>query len=256
SSRQRSPLIRGRPRVLPYPSGVPLVCFCPPQWANRCPHGTVPRDGPRAHWGRHRLRGAESVPAANPDLIAWIDTETTGRDPDRDRLLEIAVAVTRTAPSGVGSLDIVVCPYGGVDAATERIGPFVSDMHTASGLSEGMAGPAAHSPPVADSLTAGAIDRLSQGHPGPFLLGGNSITHDRGFLRVHAPQTFSRLHYRSIDVSGIEQEMARDGYAARIAAWREDFAPSNAHRALGDIRDSSRQLAALRAIRRGEVSAT
>lgn len=196
------------------------------------------------------------MPAANPDLIAWIDTETTGLDPDRDLLLEIAVVVTRNDLSEVGSFDIVISPDGGVDAATERMGPFVRDMHTASGLIEAMAGPDAHSPQVADSLTAGAIDRLTQGHPGPFLLGGNSITHDRGFLRVHAPQTFSRLHYRSIDVSGIEQEMARDGYAARIAAWREDFAPSNAHRALGDIRDSIRQLAALRAIRRGEVSAT
>src|SRR5699024_343770 len=134
--------------------------------------------------------------------------------------------------------------------------PFVRVMHTACGLIEAMACPDAHSPQVAYSLTAGAIDRLTQGHPGPFLLGGNSITHDRGLLPVHAPQTFSRLHYRSIDVSGIDQEMARDGYAPRIAAWREAFAPSNAHRALGDIRDSIRQLAALRAIRRGDVSAT
>ncbi|MDN5686777.1 MAG: hypothetical protein L0G94_08865, partial [Brachybacterium sp.] len=66
---------------------------------------------------------------------------------------------------------------------------------------------------------------------------------------------FSRLHYRSIDVSGIEQEMARDGYSEQIAAWRAGFVPSNAHRALGDIRDSIRQLAALRTIRRSGTAA-
>jgi len=194
------------------------------------------------------------VPAANPDLIAWIDTETTGLDPDRDLLLEIAVVVTRNDLSEVGSFDIVISPDGGVDAATARMDPFVRDMHTASGLIEAMAGPDAHSPQVADSLTAGAIDRITQGHPGPLLLGGNSITLDRGFLQAQAPQVFSRLHYRSIDVSGIEQEMIRDSYATQVATWREGFTASDAHRALGDIRDSIRQLAALRAIRHGQVA--
>lgn len=192
------------------------------------------------------------MPAANPDLIAWIDTETTGLDPDSGYLLEIAVVVTRNDLSEVGDFDIVIAPDEGIDAAISLMDAFVRDMHTSNRLIEDLRGPEVHTPRVADALTAGAIDRLTQGHPGPFLLGGNSITHDRGFLRVHAPQTFARLHYRSIDVSGIEQEMARDGYAAQIAAWREGFTPSNAHRALADVRDSIRQLAALRAIRRGE----
>lgn len=192
------------------------------------------------------------MPAANPDLIAWIDTETTGLDPDHDFLLEIAVVVTRNDLTEVGSFDIVIAPNEGVDAAVSRMNEFVRDMHTSNRLIEDMRGPSAHSPQAADALTAGAIDHLTQGHPGPFLMGGNSITHDRGFLRARAPQTCARLHYRSIDVSGIEQELARDGYAARIAAWREELTPSNAHRALGDIRDSIRQLAALRAIRRGK----
>lgn len=196
------------------------------------------------------------MPAANPDLIAWIDTETTGLDPDHDLLLEIAVVITRNDLSEVGHFDTVIAPAEDVDAVVSLMDKFVRDMHTGNGLIEDLDGPGAHFPWVADALAAGAIDRLTQGHPGPFLLGGNSITHDRGFLRVHAPQTFSRLHYRSIDVSGIEQELARDGYADRIAAWREYFTPSNAHRALGDIRDSIRQLAGLRAIRRGEVAAT
>lgn len=195
------------------------------------------------------------MPAANPDLIVWIDTETTGLDPDRDRLLEIAVVVTRNDLTEVSSFDIVIAPDEGVDATVDLMGAFVRDMHTSNGLIQDLASPAAHSPRIADSLTAGAIDRITQGHQGPFLLGGNSITLDRGFLQVHAPQVFSRLHYRSIDVSGIEQEMLRDGYSEQIAAWRAGFVPSDAHRALGDIRDSIRQLAALRTIRRSEAAA-
>lgn len=190
------------------------------------------------------------MPAANPDLIVWIDTETTGLNPAGDALLEIAVVVTRNDLTEIGAFDIVIAPSLNVDASIERMDAFVREMHTANGLINAMRGHAAHHPRVADYLVADAIDRFTAGHTGPFLLGGNSITHDRGFLARHAPQTFSRLHYRSIDVSGIEQEMIRDGYDRQITAWRERFEPSKAHRALGDIRDSIRQLDALRSIRR------
>lgn len=190
------------------------------------------------------------MPAANPDLIVWIDTETSGLDPTVDDLLEIAIVVTRNDLSELGTFDIVTAPTDGVDASVERMDEFVREMHTANGLIDAIQSPDAHAPRIADSLAAGAIDRFTAGHAGPFLLGGNSITHDRGFLARHAPQTFSRLHYRSIDVSGIEQEMVRDGYDQQVTAWRDRFVPSDAHRALGDIRDSIRQLDALRSIRR------
>jgi len=196
------------------------------------------------------------MPAANPDFIVWIDTETTGLDPESDLLLEIAVIITGNDLTEIGNFDVVIAPDVGAKETTERMNPFVREMHTNSGLIEAIRGPEAHRPRVADALAAGAIDRIAQGHEGPFLLGGNSITLDRGFLARHAPQTVSRLHYRSIDVSGIEQELARDGYGAQVAAWRDEFTPSRAHRALGDVHDSIRQLTALRAIRRGEHAAT
>lgn len=193
------------------------------------------------------------LPAANPDLIVWIDTETTGLDPATDDLLEIAVVVTRNDLTELGAFDIVIAPTDGPGAAIARMDSFVHEMHTTNGLIDAMSGPEAHVPRIADALAAGAIDRFTAGCAGPFLLGGNSITHDRGFLARHAPQTFSRLHYRSIDVSGIEQEMLRDGYDQQVAAWRDRFVPSDAHRALGDIRDSIRQLDALRSIRRARA---
>lgn len=193
------------------------------------------------------------MPAANAELIVWIDTETTGLDPANDDLLEIAVVVTRNDLTEIGAFDIVIAPTDGVDASIEQMCAFVREMHTANGLIEEMRGPDAHDPRVADQLVAGAIDRFTAGHVGPFLLGGNSITHDRGFLAQHAPRTFARLHYRSIDASGIEQEMIRDGYDRQITAWRDRFEQSDAHRALGDIRDSIRQLDALRSIRRARL---
>src|SRR5699024_1069471 len=92
-----------------------------------------------------------AVPAANPDLIAWIDTETTGLEPEADLLLEIAVVVTRNDLSEIGSFDIVIAPNEGVDDAVSRMDEFVRDMHTSNRLIEDLHDPGAHSPRVADA---------------------------------------------------------------------------------------------------------
>lgn len=192
--------------------------------------------------------------AANPNLIVWIDTETTGLDPDRDLLLEIAVVVTDNALRELGATSAVIAPEHGVEDALARMDPFVTAMHSSNGLISELGSPAALTLDAADRWITAHIDQAAAGAAGPFLLGGNSITHDRGFLDRHAPQTFSRLHYRSIDVSSIEQDMVRDGYADEIAAERRCTAPAGNHRALGDIRDSVSQLASLREIRRSVLA--
>lgn len=192
--------------------------------------------------------------AANPNLIVWIDTETTGLDPDRDLLLEIAVVVTDNALCELGATSVVIAPEHGVEDALALMDPFVTAMHSSNGLISELDSPASLNLDAADRWIAAQIDEAAAGAAGPFLLGGNSITHDRGFLDRYAPQTFSRLHYRSIDVSSIEQDMVRDGYADEIAAERRRTAPAGNHRALGDIRDSVRQLAHLREIRRSVLA--
>lgn len=192
--------------------------------------------------------------AANPNLIVWIDTETTGLDPDRDLLLEVAVVVTDNALREIGATSVVIAPEHGVEDALARMDPFVTAMHSSNGLISELDSPAALPLDAADRWIAAHIDQAAAGAAGPFLLGGNSITHDRGFLDRYAPQTFSRLHYRSIDVSSVEQDMVRDGYADGIAAERRRTAPAGNHRALGDIRDSVSQLASLREIRRSVLA--
>lgn len=193
--------------------------------------------------------------SANPNLIVWIDTETTGLDPDRDLLLEVAVVVTDNALRELGATSVVIAPeHGAVADLLACMDPFVTAMHSSNGLISELDSPAALPLDAADRWIAAHIDQAAAGAAGPFLLGGNSITHDRGFLDRYAPQTFSRLHYRSIDVSSIEQDMVRDGYADEIAAERRRTAPAGNHRALGDIRDSVRQLAHLREIRRSVLA--
>lgn len=184
----------------------------------------------------------------NDDLIAWIDTETTGLDARSGLLLEIAVVVTTNDLTELGYDTVVVRPAAGIDDAMARMDEFVIAMHTGNRLIQDIQSDEALDAASADARIAASIRRIAGN--APLVLGGNSITLDRNFLQTHAPQTFAVLSYRSIDTSSIEEDMMRDGYGDAIDAWRAGFAPDDAHRALGDVRDSIRKLAALRRIRR------
>lgn len=199
--------------------------------------------------------------APHSDIIAWIDVETTGLDPDREHLLEISLIITDNALNPVADpVSVLIDPSVEDTHPDYKVGSdiartaddFIRDMHTSNGLFADLDAGLGVAPDEADGLIADAIN-LAAGEGGKPLLAGNSITLDRNFLQVHAPKTYGALHYRSIDVTSIENDLARDGFAEPIAAWHATR-PKKTHRGADDIRDSIDQLAALRRIRRGEAA--
>lgn len=198
--------------------------------------------------------------APHSDIIAWIDVETTGLDPLQEALLEISLIITDNALNPVADPVSVIVEPDSVSRGNVQVGttlaalvdPFIRNMHTSNGLFADLDAGFGLPPYEADSQIADAIN-LAAGEGGKPLLAGNSITLDRNFLQVHAPLTYAALHYRSIDVTSIENDLARDGLAEPIAAWHATR-PKKTHRGADDIRDSIDQLAALRRIRRGEAA--
>ena len=199
------------------------------------------------------------MPAPHPDVIAWIDVETTGLDPLQEALLEISLILTDNELNPVADPVSVL-----IDPSVEDIHPdykvgsdiartvddFIRDMHTSNGLFADLDAGLGVAPDEADGLVADAINAAA-GEGGKPLLAGNSITLDRNFLEAQAPRTYAALHYRSIDVTSIENDLDRDGFAEPIAAWHA-ARPKKSHRGADDIRDSIDQLRALRRIRRGQ----
>jgi len=168
-------------------------------------------------------------------MLAWLDLEMTGLDPDVHTIVEIAMLITDDELNVIEEgPDIVVHAS---EAELAAMDPFVLDMHTKSGL--------------LDQITASSVDLPTAGaQTMEFLtshvplartvpLCGNSIGTDRRFLAKHLPELEDHLHYRSVDVSSIK-ELARRWFPERLAA-----APSkqNGHRALDDIRESLDELA-------------
>ncbi len=167
-------------------------------------------------------------------MLAWMDLEMTGLDPDRHVIVEIATIITDNELQVIAeSPDMVV---HATDAELTRMDDFVLKMHTKSGLLEEIR---TSSISLAEAGAA-TLDFLRSHIPEERTvpLCGNSIGTDRRFLAKQLPEIEEFLHYRSVDVSTLK-ELAR--------RWNPDIfaaAPVKAggHRALDDIRESLEEL--------------
>lgn len=161
--------------------------------------------------------------------IAWIDVETTGLDYDADFLLEVACIITDEQGKVLSEPFHKVVYYTEpmVKILRERSVEVVQEMHDKTGLWDRL--------PLGDSLFViedGLLDLLKSHstEPGQLQIGGNSLELDKMFLRKTMRSVYDWLHYRTTDVSVIQQFMERAGYKIhRVDNFDE-------HNALSDIK--------------------
>ena len=165
--------------------------------------------------------------------IVWIDCEMTGLDPEVDELVEIAVIITDSDLNPLAEgIDIVIKPSA---ASLAQMSPFVTQMHTDSGLiNEFDSGV-----PLKDAEVA-VLEYVSSiiSQPGVAPIAGNSIGQDVRFLRAYMPNLVEYMHYRIIDVSSIK-ELSRRWYPR---AYFQAPEKNGGHRALADILESIDEL--------------
>jgi len=173
--------------------------------------------------------------AVYPDtMLAWMDLEMTGLEPDRHVIVEIATMLTDD------DLELIAeGPDLIVHATPEQLAEmddFVTNMHTRSGLLDQITASTISLEEAGAQTLAFLQEHIPEARTVPLC--GNSIGTDRRFLAAHLPEVEEFLHYRSIDVSTLK-ELAR--------RWNPDAlktAPKKAggHRALDDIRESLEEL--------------
>lgn len=165
------------------------------------------------------------VPLSRP--LAFIDLETTGLDPARDRIVELAV--------------LTLDPDGGTDQKVRRMNPGVPIPPAATAV-HGIG-----DADVADEPTFGALSRSLASLLEPCDLAGFNIRRfDLPMLLAEFRRSGIDFDIRDrclIDVQTIfHREEPRDlSAAARFYLGRE---PENAHTALGDIQMTASVLAA------------
>lgn len=157
-----------------------------------------------------------------PSRLLWVDLETTGLDPDKDQVLEVAAVVTDNRLNEVAFVNVIVTPKGLV------LNEFVLKMHVKNGLLADLV----HGRPIAeiDALLAGfAYAHQAAGGP---MCGASPQGVDLPFVSKHLP-TFRRcFNHRVLDTSTLELGNLIE---ASIAESNENRDAAS-HRALADTR--------------------
>ena len=174
----------------------------------------------------------EPVLASSENNLIWIDLEMTGLDPDRDRIIEVAVIVT-DAHLQVRVRGPVLAVHQS-DAVLDGMDAWNKGTHGKSGLIERVRASTLDEAAAEAQVLAFLRAYVPKGKS-PMC--GNSICQDRRFLARTMPRLEGFFHYRNLDVSTLK-ELAR--------RWRPEvadgFKKAQKHTALADVGESIDEL--------------
>jgi len=158
--------------------------------------------------------------------------EMSGLDPNRDRILEVAIVVTDSSLATVAEAPVLVVQQS--DAVLDAMDEWNKATHGRSGLIERVR----VSPFTESHVEERLVVFLAEHVPlraSPMC--GNSICQDRRFLARWMPRLEAYFHYRNLDVSTLKELVRR---------WKPEVArgvtKQGKHEALTDIYESIDEL--------------
>lgn len=160
--------------------------------------------------------------------LIWIDLEMTGLDPERERIIEMAIIITDAELNTLVESPVLVVhqPNSILDAMDE----WNTKQHGGSGLVDRVKA-STLSEAQAEAQMLAFLQEHTDAATSPMC--GNSVHQDRRFLNRYMPELEAHFHYRNLDVSTLK-ELAR--------RWRPELLKGlqkkGSHLALDDIRDS------------------
>lgn len=176
------------------------------------------------------IPAVKTAPAS--EHLIWVDMEMSGLDPEKERILEIAVIVTDAHLNTIATAPVWVIHQE--DALLDAMDAWNKGTHGRSGLIDKVKAS------TMDEATAEAecIAFLKKYlKPGIAPMCGNTIGQDRRFMAKYMPKLEAFFHYRNIDVSTLKELCKR---------WHPElvkgFTKKQAHTALADIEESIEEL--------------
>lgn len=158
--------------------------------------------------------------------------EMTGLEPDKDRIIEVAIVITDSQLSTIAEGPVLVVSQ--TNEVLNGMDKWNQSTHAKSGLINKV---------KASRLTEAEVETqmlafLQQHVPsGVSPMCGNSICQDRRFMARWMPQLEAYFHYRNLDVSTFKELVKR---------WKPEIASGlkkeSKHEALADIYDSINEL--------------
>ena len=170
--------------------------------------------------------------AQDANHLVWLDMEMTGLDPERERIIELAMIVTDSNLVTIAESPVWVVHQS--EAQLDAMDDWNKNTHGKSGLIDRVR---------ASSLDEAAVEAealafVQQYVPkGATPMCGNSIGQDRRFMVRYMPTLEDWFHYRNLDVSTLKELCKR--WKPEVAAG---FTKKSDHTALVDIRESIEEL--------------
>ena len=171
--------------------------------------------------------------AKNDNNLVWLDCEMSGLDPERERLLEIAIVVT--GPNLTPRIEGPVVVVHQSDALLAGMDAWNKGTHGKSGLIDKVKSSVV-TEAQAEQLLIDFMKKYVSKGVAPMC--GNTIGQDRRFLLKYMPRFEAWFHYRNLDVSTLKELSKR---------WKPEvynsFKKQQSHTALADVHESIDELA-------------
>ncbi len=170
--------------------------------------------------------------AQDPNRLIWLDMEMSGLEPERDRIIEIAVVITDERLEVVAEAPVIVVHQP--DAVLDAMDDWNKSTHGKSGLIERVKASTV-TEAQAEARMLAFLQEWLPARASPMC--GNSVCQDRRFLARYMPQFEAWFHYRNLDVSTLKELAKR---------WRPEVykgvEKKGKHEALADIHESIAEL--------------
>jgi len=164
--------------------------------------------------------------------LAWLDLEMTGLDPDRDKIIEMAIVITDAQLNTVAEAPVLVLHQEA--SVLDAMDEWNKATHARSGLIAKV-GASALGEAEAEQRYLDFLAQYLPSRTSPMC--GNSICQDRRFLARYMPRLEAYFHYRNLDVSTLKELVRR---------WKPELAKGltkhGKHEALADIYESIEEL--------------
>jgi oligoribonuclease len=170
--------------------------------------------------------------AQDANYLVWLDMEMTGLEPERERIIELAMIVTDNNLVTIAESPVWVVHQS--DAQLDAMDDWNKKTHGNSGLIARVKASTLDDAAVEAAALAFMKEHVPE-RSSPMC--GNSIGQDRRFMVRYMPQLEAWFHYRNLDVSTLKELCKR---------WKPEVAKGvvkkGAHTAMADIVESIEEL--------------
>ena len=149
----------------------------------------------------------------NPNNLCWLDMEMTGLDPERERIIEVAMIITDPDLNVLAQSEVYAIHQS--DEVLDAMDEWNTATHGRTGLTERVRASKHTEAEVEQKLLAFMAEWVPE-KATPMC--GNTIHQDRRFMVRYMPALEAYFHYRNLDVSTLK-ELARRWHPAWPKAW-------------------------------------